>query len=444
MRIDRGEVEPGRRYAWVWTGALATFIVAALTGGLYRYAIVSGETFGLSLTNIRHAHSHLMYFGWATPVLIAGIAILKPEMFDARRLRAILIAVFIAAAASYPMFLIFGYEVHSIGPARMPLAVVVSGLNMIAWYMFVALYVRSTRGKTRDRSLLLFDLSLTFLVLATLGAWMLAALGPFGIESDVWTSALTHIFLDLFSEGWFVLGLLALMYGVADGVWPKGHWSLGLICAGLPVTFALGMPRSLVPNSLAVMASIGSLLVGLGLLINVFLLWNHRPRGLNRLLWQLPLALLGLKSIAQIALLLLPGLWLTSVAGLRIIYLHLMLLGFLSIGLTAVARVLFGYRQTVGAYALAAAALLLIASLIPLSAVFPSSWSGWWVFLLAAIIAPLPPLVALFMMIFGIRNRSILRKENVNQSDRRGYEDRAGVMSNVMVKEELADAPPVH
>ena len=230
MRIDRGEVEPGRRYAWVWTGALATFIVAALTGGLYRYAIVSGETFGLSLTNIRHAHSHLMYFGWATPVLIAGIAILKPEMFDARRLRAILIAVFIAAAASYPMFLIFGYEVHSIGPARMPLAVVVSGLNMIAWYMFVALYVRSTRGKTRDRSLLLFDLSLTFLVLATLGAWMLAALGPFGIESDVWTSALTHIFLDLFSEGWFVLGLLALMYGVADGVWPKGHWSLGLIC----------------------------------------------------------------------------------------------------------------------------------------------------------------------------------------------------------------------
>lgn len=424
--MSRGEFRAGsgEQYAWVWVAALATFVLAALTGALYRFAIVSGETFGLSLTNIRHAHSHLMYFGWATPVLIAGIAILNPALFNHRSVRRVLIAVLVAAVASYPMFLLFGYEVHSIGSARMPLAVVVSGLNMLAWYAFVVMYIRSTRGKERDRSMLLFDMALTFLVLATVGAWMLAMLIPLGIDSHVWTSALTHIFLDLFSEGWFVLGMLAMMYGIAADVHRTRHWSIWLICAGLPVMFALGMPRSLVPDGLAAIAPIGSMLVGVGLLANVVILWKHPPASLARWMWRLPLGLLALKALGQIGILLVPGIWLTSIVGLRIIYLHLMLLGFLSIALVAVARVFFGRRWTTGAAAFANSALLLILSLIPLSALFPAAWSGRWVFQVAAAIAPLPPIVAVIMIVMGLRGRGSPRSAPVrtNQTEHRGYD----------------------
>lgn len=404
MREDR-DMSPGRRYAWVWAAAVATFVLAALTGALYRYAIISGATFGLSLTNIRHAHSHLMYFGWATPVLMAGAAILRPSLFNHSTVRAILIGVFVAAAASYPMFLIFGYEIVAIGSAEMPISVIVSSLNMLAWYAFVIHYARSTRGVERDRSMLLFDLSLTFLVLATLGAWMLALLKPLGIQSDVWTSALTHIFLDLFSEGWFVLGLLAMMYGIAGTMRSSGHWSIWLIVAGLPVTFALGMPRSLVPDGLATLATAGSLLVGLGLLTNAVMLWKDRPSRVAMWLWRLPLALLGIKAVGQIVVALTPGIWWTSIPGLRILYLHVMLLGFLSIGVVAVAQSLFGSRWTSGASFFAAAVILLLLTLLPLSALFPVAWKGRWVFELAAFVAPLPAIAAAVMVTLGIRSR---------------------------------------
>lgn len=346
-----------------------------------------------------------MYFGWATPVLMAGIAILRPSLFNHHTIRKILVGVFVAAAASYPMFLMFGYQIVEIGSARMPISVIVSSLNMMAWYAFAFHYVRSTRGVERDRSMLLMDLALTFLILATLGAWMLALLQPLGIDSDVWTSALTHIFLDLFSEGWFVLGLLAMMYGVAGGARRAAHWSLWLIVAGLPVTFALGMPRSIVPDSLAQLAALGSLLVGIGLLTQAVVLLRVRPERVELWLWRLPLILLSLKALGQITIALTPGIWWTSIPGLRILYLHVMLLGFLSIGVVAVARHFFGRRWTAGAAFFAAAVLVLLLSLVPLTAFFPPAWSGRWTFEVAAWAAPWPAVAALAMMAAGIRSR---------------------------------------
>src|SRR5690625_7567495 len=175
-----------------------------------------------------------------------------------------MIGVFFGAGASLSLFLFFGYSLRPIGSADLPIAVIVSSLNMFAWYAFVAHYIRRTRGLERTRSMLLFDVALTFVVLATFGAWALALLQPLGVESDAWTSALTHVFLDLFSEGWFVIGVLALMYGVARRPVSRRHPSLWMICAGLPLTFALGMPRPLVSGWLAMSARMGWLLGGAG------------------------------------------------------------------------------------------------------------------------------------------------------------------------------------
>lgn len=406
MNRSAAETDYARRFAWVWPAAISTFVLAALTGAWYRYAVLTGDTGGFSLTKIRHAHSHLMYFGWATPVLIAGAAILRPTLFRARTMRRVLMLVFVAAAASYPMFLLFGYDLVQIGAAQMPIAVVVSGLNMMAWYAFALHYIRATRGQARDRSLLLFDVALTFLFLATLGAWMLALLQPLGIDSDAWTSALTHIFLDLFSEGWFVVGLLSMMYGVGRGGEPAGHWSIWLICIGLPVTFALGMPRALVPDALALVASIGVMLIGIGLLAHAVILWRRRPDSVDAWLWRLPLLLLGVKATAQVVTALTPGIWWTSIPGLRILYLHTMLLGFLSIGVVAVARAIFGRHWTAGAAWFAAAAVLLLISLVPMSALFPDVWKGRWVFEFAAFVAPLPAIAAAVMAAAGFRIRA--------------------------------------
>lgn len=405
MRRIESDEGLARSMVWVWAAALTCFVLAALTGAWYRLAIISGSTLGFSLTNIRHAHSHLMYFGWITPVLMAAVVSFRPGVFEMRFVDRVIGATLMAAAASYPMFLIFGYSLISIGSAEMPLAVIVSSLNMVAWYAFTWHYVKRTRGLERDRGLLLFDLALTFLVLSTIGAWALALLKPLGVQSDVWSSALTHIFLDLFSEGWFVLGILAMMYSMARPRLRSGHWSMWLICAGLPVTFALGMPRALVPQSLATLAATGSLLVGVGLLANVVILLRLTPERLPRWMWLLPLALLGAKSISQIIVAATPGIWWTSIPGLRILYLHVMLLGFASLATIAVARCLWGRTWTRFAAPFAVAVFLLLVSLVLLTPLVPEAWQGRWTFEVAAFVAPMPGMVVAAMLFAGLYSR---------------------------------------
>jgi hypothetical protein len=61
------------KWFWVWLTALGIFILAASTGAFMRFAMILGFPFGLMFTNVRHAHSHLMYFGWVTPALMGLI-----------------------------------------------------------------------------------------------------------------------------------------------------------------------------------------------------------------------------------------------------------------------------------------------------------------------------------------------------------------------------------
>ena len=72
------------RLQWAWQGALAFFVLAGLTGVLFRFGVAEGVTFGFNLGYIRHAHSHTMYFGWVTPALMALIASRLPELGGGR------------------------------------------------------------------------------------------------------------------------------------------------------------------------------------------------------------------------------------------------------------------------------------------------------------------------------------------------------------------------
>jgi hypothetical protein len=67
------------------------------------------------------------------------------------------------------------------------------------------------------------------------------------------------------------------------------------------------------------------------------------------------------------------------VPAFRILYLHLMLLGFVTLGLVAAARCAWGTGATRGHRALVAAVGLLLGSLVLLTPLWPSSWGAGWV-----------------------------------------------------------------
>jgi hypothetical protein len=254
----------------------------------------------------------------------------------------------------------------------MPIAVVGAALNIFGWYGFVGLYGIATRHVPRDGALRLWDVAVGMLVLATFGAWGLSLLPLLGVQSSLVASALTHVFLDLFSEGWFVLGGLGVAFALLDvRSEAPSPWSIGLVVLGLPWTFILGLPRSQLPTEMVLFGRIGGGLVALGLVIMTVRLGRVLLPQRRRWLWGVPLGLLLLKAGGQLAGSLIPGLWLGTSHGLRILYLHLMLLGFLSLGLVAGAQALWETNTRRDVALLFVTVGLLIASLIPLTSWVP-------------------------------------------------------------------------
>ncbi len=387
-----------------WRGALACFTLAAATGALFRFAAAYGLPLGLGLGNVRHAHSHLMYFGWATPLLMAMLAARLPA-FSGRTAQRLVWVCLGAALLAYPPFLLFGYTPAVVGARRLPLSVMAAGLNAVAWYAFMGYYARAARaaarGARRSMGQTLLDLAVAFLGVATLGAWGLALLKPLGISDAFWSVALTHLFLDTFSEGWFVLGTLGLVWMHADpeGARPPGR-SLALVCAGLPALFALALPESLAGPGLRTWARLASVLVGAGLLVNVWALARAPGRRWAGL-WALPVALLAAKAAAQVGAGLWPGFWPAGRHGLRILYLHLTLLGFVTASLAALAWQAHGVARRSGVPALYAALAVVLASLLPLSGL--PGLSAAWGLKAAAWASALPVAAGAWLLVQSLR-----------------------------------------
>lgn len=366
---------------WLWRGALVLFIIAGSTGAVFRFAVAYGWAGGLELENVRHAHSHLMYFGWGTPTLMVLIWRCLPTAVTTARegiFRWIGGSTLVAAVLAYPLFLLYGYSPVQIGTARMPIAVVGAAINVFAWYGFVGLYVVSTWHMSRTGALRLWDVAVGALVLATLGAWGLSLLPVFGVESTLVKSALTHVFLDLFSEGWFVVGGL----GVAFALLPSNAqgptwWSVGLVVLGLPCTFILGLPRSQLPVEMVLTGRVGGTMVATGLLSMVVQLGRMVSTGRFRWLWGVPLGCLGLKGLGQLAGSLVSGLWLGTSHGLRILYLHLMLLGFLSLTVVAGAQTIWRRNRCRDVAVLYFTVTILLITLLPMTPWFPGGILGY-------------------------------------------------------------------
>jgi hypothetical protein len=115
--------------------------------------------------------------------------------------------------------------------------------------------------------------------------------------------------------------------------------------------------------------------------------------------WRIPLAFLAIKAVAQLGLSI-PWVaaWGES-AGLRILYLHILLLGFVSLAVFAAVEWAWGRELVQANGGMTAAVLLLIATLLPLTGLMPADWSGRWVLVAAAMGALGPPLVASYMLL---------------------------------------------
>lgn len=385
----------------LWQLSLACFVLAGLTGFLYRLGLIGTDLFGLSLENIRHAHSHLMFFSWAVPLPMYFIiqkinkenSVNEPNMLMTR----MAVSSLLLGIASYPFFLIYGYRPVPIAGMELPLSVIFSGLVMLCWYGFLAGYWKERKYISEELSTSIYDGALVMLFLCSLGAWGVAIVQFSGVVNPLWGKALTHFFLATFTEGWVVLVLLGVIYEQLDLDYSKvpvvPGLLTGLILFGAPLTFPYGISEGLLSPKLLISARLGGIMAAAGLLLNLYVLFRSAGSKIAWY-WKTVLFLLVLKALAQLLASVFPSAFWMSAHGMRIFYLHLLLLGAFSVGLfTALHSHLDNMKGLKG---ITASIVLVLLSLLLLTPFWPSSWFASWQFYLIAAIAILPSLAAAY------------------------------------------------
>lgn len=410
-------MEDARRMS-VWSGAVACFVVAAAAGTLFRFGPLTGLPWGLEAGNLRHAHSHLMFFSWATPALMALWGCYFQE--KAKRLSKALASLgpggyFAAWAAmalglfSFPFFLVAGYGRVAFLGAELPWATMISGVTMFAWYSFGIWYIRIRPRLPRTSALALFEISLLALGLSTLGAWGRAALQVVGGGSPILEELSVQLFLGAFTHGWLIVGTLGLAAASLEDRRPlRQGGAPWLLLLGLPGVSLLGRARMVEEG------------LGLGYQLGIALSALVFAAGLGWCAWQLvdairkdganwwPYLLYLLFTMVSLALSASPRViaW-AERAGLYIVYLHLVALGVASTGLVTAARARWGAGVAPSPWGFGGAVALLLLGILSLIPRWPGPGDPAGRLALAAWTS-IPPIAAmLFPWIRGsIRRRA--------------------------------------
>lgn len=387
----------------IWQLSLLSFIMAALTGFLFRYAMLYPVHESLNLANIRHAHSHLMFLNWICPPIMIWMILDFTDKMSPSKKQSFKICFYVMlflGFLSFPFFLFYGYQSVPLGSANLPLAAIISGLVMITWYWFAWLYFSLKKIGAVSIPRLLFEGALLALLISSLGAWGVSIFQFTAVDSPLISSAMTHFFLSVFTEGWAVLGILGIIWAnikTPDHVQFKG-WLWMPILFGSMMIFPFSLTQSLITPAMLYTAYAGVILIVIALSLNVYLLFN--AGAFSGFIWKTVLILLAIKILFKIAAILPFDIW-PGEHGLRVLYLHLLLLGIITIVLferfQPLSKPLFKNLFVISA-------LLVILSLVLISGYWPPAWAPPDIYFWIMIISVLPAITAVPLFAESFKN----------------------------------------
>lgn len=366
---------------------------------MYRLGMLTTLPFDLTLTHVRHAHSHLMFFNWVTPIpmllIASNVTSVAPEAV--KSFKRCLFSMMAIGFAAFPFFFLYGYQSVPLGSAELPVSVILSGGVMITWYWFLKIYLTYREQSTPGLPRLFYESALLMLVVSSLGAWGVAVFQFGGAENPLIASALTHFFLSTFTEGWCVLAALGILFKYLEVRQVPVHesWLVAPIVLGVPLMFPFGMPVHLLTNQLLIAAGFGSILVAAGLILNLVVLIRNSGKTISWE-WIVVLNLLGAKIIMQVGAAILPfNFWLGS-HGLRILYLHIVLLGFVSLTFFSAWHSIRPHVNKSGLKFVTGSILLVLLSLLLISGMWPPDWQPGRPYSIVAWVALFPVLSAIW------------------------------------------------
>ncbi|HLU52104.1 MAG TPA: hypothetical protein VK011_00740 [Acidimicrobiia bacterium] len=168
------------------TAAVAVYLAATGIGLLLRL-LLAGWAVPIPFDHLLHAHSHALYFGWAAaPILISALPPGRASAWGRWALTSVV-----------PMTIAFLAQGYG------PVSIAASALVMAVWYVGIAMWWRGTGGRE-------FTASLAYVLVSSLGVWVLAALQAAGSGEGLAGRLAVHAFLSTFAWS-LVLGTVALL-----------------------------------------------------------------------------------------------------------------------------------------------------------------------------------------------------------------------------------------
>jgi len=309
----------------IYWSFLNFFVVALLGLGLRSFSVFSIPF--LDYKYLIHAHSHFAFGGWIMPGLLLMTVKYFPELKERIPLQTLkwISALFIFSA--YGMLLSFPFMGYA------PVSIAFSTINMFAGFFMVNRFWKAMSG-LRGVPYLFLKAGMVFLVISAIGPIATAPMIAMGKSvSPMYTNAI-YLYLHFQYNGWFTFAILAALYKIlGEGSWKKGKMVFYLLALACIPAYFLSIlwirPHFIFVILGFVAASMQLIAIPL---IAVDVLKMKGRYDLPRLIMTVALGFFFIKNIIQFASAF-PAVvdMATSRRNFIIAYLHMVLLGFVSL-----------------------------------------------------------------------------------------------------------------
>jgi hypothetical protein len=326
-------------YRWIQF-AVSYLLITALAGVFMRSMAIFPIT-GIEYEYILHAHSHLALLGWG---YMSVFLLFLAEFFDKTEQQQVQIKILFWSTqfTIIGMFISFSLQGYAL------FSIAFSTIQVLLSYWFVIITWRHLRYKAiamqgQPISFLYVKASLVCLVLSSIGPWSLAILSANELQDSPLYEAAVYFYLHFQYNGWFTLGLLAVLLRIFEKrgvIIPHSllKIQLGLYVGSILPSFILSVLWMEIHFIWYVIAALAGAVQWIAMVIFCHYIYRIRAivkeifQGWGRGLLIIAMVVLLIKVTLELGLVM-PGLTelIYSSRSIVIGYLHLTLLGFVSI-----------------------------------------------------------------------------------------------------------------
>ncbi len=316
---------------WVRVSLVNLAVVALL--GLVLRGVAVFPSGAFNYAHWLHAHSHFAFGGWVTLALMSLMVYsLLPGQWAARRLYQWLLAGVLVSA--YGMLGCFAWQGYAPG------SIFFSTLLVLVSFVFTVVFIRDVRCARLSGAVKTLSVAAVVCLSASAaGPFMIAGLSAMKIQNQVWYNDAIYTYLHFQYNGFFTLAVFALLLHVykVEGRWTKGV-SVLLTASVWPSLFMCYLWHQ--PGRVAwFISALGAvlLLCAIAVLLPcIKSLLRNAAAPLTRHVTGLSIGAFILLSLMRVAIVVpAVGAMVFASRSLIIGFLHLVLLGFVSLAILA-------------------------------------------------------------------------------------------------------------